>query len=170
MDYNVRGRRAPLSQCKVPLSLAESRVQDEANKTTTTTKLTCDDFGRETIPSIYKDSTTLLQHLTQSYKEIDLVSSRKKENDQGILREESFQYDIHNHLVSYDCTGSQPPTDYQGRSLRWQHFRFGKHDNITQCSTLFQDGSTNTAVYSSSEQDPTQLVNMRNTDTSDPAK
>ena len=178
VDYDGHGRPARLTQGKVAVSLtynssnrvSESRVEDEATKMAITTKLTYDDFGRETKRSVYRAGTTLLFHLSQSYNEIGLLSSRKKENDQGILREESFQYDIHNHLVRYDCSGSQPPTDHQGRRLRSQQFTFDSYDNITQCSTVFQDGSNNTAVYSFSEQDPTQLVNIVNSSASDPAK
>ncbi|OAA44081.1 YD repeat-containing protein [Beauveria brongniartii RCEF 3172] len=171
IHYDVFGRPQNLVQGKVKVSLvydkasrvSKATVEDEEKEAKLTTSLTYDDFGREVKRSVQKGDATLAYDLTQTYNELGLVNKRLQVNGQGTLRDESFEYDVHNRLINYECQGSQPPVDNKGNALRKQCFTFDEYDNIAQCSTEFQDETINTAVYSFSAQEPTQLTQITNT-------
>ncbi|KAF7873980.1 hypothetical protein EAF04_002652 [Stromatinia cepivora] len=172
IQYDACGRPQTIVQGQLKVSLvydnasraSESCVEDGTSNSQIKSSLSYDDFGREIKRSVYKGETTLLYHLSQIYGETGLIISRRKEEGNGdVSRDESFEYDIHNRLVKYKCQGNQPPTDQQGHQLQSQGFIFDDYDNISQCSTVFQDGSSNTAVYSFSAEEPTQLIKITNT-------
>ncbi|KAH8123596.1 hypothetical protein LI328DRAFT_168136 [Trichoderma asperelloides] len=99
-----------------------------------------------------------------------LLGARHLENgDEKLLRDETFEYDENNRLVNYTCQGSLSPADEHGRQLESQHFTFDAYDNLVEVVTGFQDGSQNTATYSFSSRDPTQLTSVTNTDTGLPS-
>ncbi|PQE26124.1 YD repeat-containing protein [Rutstroemia sp. NJR-2017a BBW] len=171
MRYDEYGRAQSLVQRKLKVTFSydaasrviESRVEDEEKKSKITTSLTYDDFGRETKRLVFKGETKLY-HLSQTYNETGLVASRYQENTSGaVVRNEKFEYDAHNRLKNYECTGSEPPIDQNGNPICSQHFAFDDYDNIVQSSTTFQDGSQNAAACSFSAQDPTQLSKITNT-------
>ncbi|KAF5875234.1 putative rhs repeat protein [Botrytis fragariae] len=170
-QYDAFGRPQQVAQGRLKVSFVydsasrviENRVQDEEKNTKITTKLTYDDFGREIKRSVYNGETTLIYHLSQTYNGIGLLASRIQEKSGSVMRSESFEYDVHNRLVNYQCQGTEPPADQQGNPLRSQQFVFDNYDNIVQCSTVFQDGSSNTSLSSFGTQDPTQLVQITNT-------
>ncbi|TGO87381.1 hypothetical protein BPOR_0230g00080 [Botrytis porri] len=176
--YDAFGRPQQVVQGRLKVSfvydsasrVTESRVQDEGKNTKITTKLAYDDFGREIKRSVYSGESTLIYHLSQTYNGIGLVASRLQEKSSGVMRSESFEYDVHNRLVNYQCQGSEPPADQYGNFLRSQRFVFDNYDNIVQTSTVFQDGSSNTYVSSFSTQDPTQLIQITNTHPNYPSK
>lgn len=175
-QYDAFGRAQKVIQGRLSVSfvydnasrVTQTLVEDGERNTRITTDLTYDDFGREVRRSVQKDST-LLYDLSQTYNEIGLVATRLKEKDGGVLRSESFEYDVHNRLVKYQCQGSQTPADKKGNRLRSQSFTFDNYDNIVNSSTVFQDGTSNTSVSSFSAQDPTQLTQITNTHPSYPS-
>ncbi|KAL7943486.1 RHS repeat protein [Trichoderma barbatum] len=178
IHYDVLGRPQILEQGKLKVSIiydkasrvSETEVKDENNSTKITTSLAYDDFGREVKRSVYKGEKILLYHLTLTYNELSLVATRLQEDDKGVLRDESFEYDSHNRLIKYECQGGQPPTDERGNSIRTQEYIFDDYDNIVESCTVFQDGSQNTAAHSFSEEDPTQLIQITNTHSDFPSK
>jgi RHS repeat-associated protein len=169
-EYDAAGRMKSLSLKKMKVSfsyeksgrLSQTEVQDEERNVSLTSSLSYDDFGREVERTVLQGTKKLYQ-LTQSYGETGLVAMRHLEDGDGkLLRDEVFGYDIHNHLVDYDCEGSQLPSLEQGR-LRSQHFNFDEYDNLVEVTTRFEDGSENISRYSHSLADPTQLIRITNT-------
>ncbi|RAL59413.1 hypothetical protein DID88_006787 [Monilinia fructigena] len=175
-QYDAFGRAQKVVQGRLSVSfvydnasrVTQTLVEDGEQNTRITTDLTYDDFGREVKRSVHKDST-LLYDLSQTYNEIGLVAKRLKEKDGGVLRSESFEYDVHNHLVKYQSQGSETPADKKGNRLQSQSLTFDNYDNIVKSSTVFQDGTSNTSVSSFSAQDPTQLTQITNTHPSYPS-
>ncbi|KAF7587276.1 hypothetical protein BBP40_007493 [Aspergillus hancockii] len=142
--------------------LSHTEVQDKARNVSLASSLSYDDFGREVERTVFQGTKKLYQ-LTQSYGETGLVTTRHLEDGDGkLLRDELFVYDIHNHLVEYNCEGSQLPSLEQGR-LRSQHFNFDEYDNLVEVKTRFEDGSENISRYSHSTADPTRLIRITNT-------
>ncbi|KAM0152547.1 hypothetical protein ACHAPG_007621 [Botrytis cinerea] len=176
--YDAFGRPQQVAQGRLKVSfvydsasrVTESRVQDEEKNTKITTKLAYDDFSREVKRSVYSGESTLIYHLSQTYNGVGLVASRLQEKSSSVMRSESFEYDVHNRLVKYQCQGSEPPADQQGNLLKSQQFVFDNYDNIVQTSTVFQDGSSNTSASSFNTQDPTQLIQVTNTHPNYPSK
>ncbi|TGO52101.1 hypothetical protein BOTNAR_0335g00120 [Botryotinia narcissicola] len=176
--YDAFGRPQQVAQGRLKVSfvydiasrVTESRVQDEGKNTKITTKLAYDDFGREIKRSVYSGESTLIYNLSQTYNGIGLVASRLQEKSGSVMQSESFEYDVHNRLVNYQCQGSEPPADSKGNLLTSQQFVFDNYDNIVQTSTVFQDGSSNTSTSSFSTQDPTQLIQVTNTHPDYPSK
>jgi RHS repeat-associated protein len=174
-EYDAAGRMKSMSlekanegTLKVSFSydnssrLTHTEVQDKAPNASLASSLSYDDFGREVERTVFQ-GTKKLYRLTQSYGETGLVTTRHLEDGDGkLLRDEVFAYDIHNHLVEYNCEGSELPSLEQGR-LRSQHFNFDEYDNLVEVKTLFEDGSENISRYSHSAADPTQLTRITNT-------
>ena len=67
---------------------------------------------------------------------------------------------IHSRLVSYECTGTQPPEDPHGRSINSQYFTFDALDNITLVDTIYTDGTYLMAEYAFDNTDPVQLSSL----------
>ncbi|RPA93710.1 hypothetical protein L873DRAFT_1815418 [Choiromyces venosus 120613-1] len=170
IQYDGFGRPQHLVQGKLKVTfaydktgrLSEGCVQDEENNQSLTTLLSYDDFSREIERTILKGEETLYR-LSQTYGKTSLVTTRHLEDGKGnLLRHESFQYDSLNHLIDYQCQGSQPPIDEQGNQLQNQHFSFDNLDNLVQVSTTFQDQSENITQYFYTIEDPTQLIRITN--------
>jgi hypothetical protein len=124
-------------------------------------------FAYEVERSVLQKNEETLYRLIQSYNGLDLVKTRRLEDkDSTLLRQEDFQYNALNRLVDYQCTGSDvwlPAADNYGRQLRHQQFTFDEYDNLAQVLTLFQDAGKNTATFTYSPKDPTQLIRITNT-------
>lgn len=141
--------------------LSSTTVQDQEHDSSLTTNLVYDDFGREIERTVLQGEKQV-SRLTQSFGETSLVTTRQIEESGNIVRNESFAYDEHNRLVKYTCEGSQLPKDEKGHEIQSQEFTFDNLDNITSVITGFQDGTQNTATYSYSQSDPTQLSQIAN--------
>ncbi|KAL9477371.1 hypothetical protein ACSS6W_007212 [Trichoderma asperelloides] len=175
-EYDSSGRMKQFTQGTLKVSftydganrVSETQVQDQG-RASITTRLVYDDFGREIERTVLQETKTLYR-LTQSYGKTSLLGARHLENgDEKLLRDETFEYDENNRLVNYTCQGSLSPADEHGRQLESQHFTFDAYDNLVEVVTGFQDGSQNTATYSFSSRDPTQLTSVTNTDTGLPS-
>ncbi|PYI27472.1 RHS repeat protein [Aspergillus indologenus CBS 114.80] len=142
--------------------VSEIQVEDEGHSIGLTTHVSYDDFGRETERKVLR-GTKLLSKLKQVYGEASLVATRDLEDGEGnVLRHEGFEYDVYDRLVNYTCEGSRSPVDERGHAIRSQHFEFDAFNNVTEVTTGFEDGSTNTANYSFDDRDPTQLIKITN--------
>ncbi|PWY68690.1 RHS repeat protein [Aspergillus eucalypticola CBS 122712] len=172
IQYDVYGRRQQISVGTLKTTLSYDQadrvtrtvVQDSSKNVTLTTVIGYDEFGREVQRTVSK-GTTLVSHSTQSYGVTGLVATRSRRNGSNtVTRQETFEYDSLSRLVDYQCQGTQPPVDEQGRALRRQRFTFNNYDGLTQIQTTFVDGSVNTQAYTYSTQDPTQLVRITDSD------
>lgn len=123
-----------------------------------TINLEYDKQGRE-VKRIF-DLNGVEQTLVQDYDEIDNLSSRTLKEGDVIIREETYIYDVRSRLVSYECTGTQPPVDPHGRSISAQFFTFDALDNITLVDTIYTDGTYLMAEYAFDNIDPVQLSSL----------
>ncbi|KAI1108382.1 hypothetical protein F5Y14DRAFT_445507 [Nemania sp. NC0429] len=175
MQYDSFGRPQKLTQGKVKVTFAYDKAgrqsetcvkdDDDANLTLTS-RLSYDDFGREVERAVSKADGALLYKVAQTYNTVGLVEGRTQTDSKGVLlRGESFQYDDLNRPVDYQCQGSEGwlPTETGAHVLKRQRFTFDEYNCITKVSSDFQDGSANTATYTFSSQDPTQVVGLTNT-------
>ncbi|KAL7902712.1 hypothetical protein HDV63DRAFT_169648 [Trichoderma sp. SZMC 28014] len=169
IQYDDQGRPQRLAQGDLNVTycyddasrLSTSSVQKEGG-TSLTTHLTYDDFSREIKRVVSKGSETLYE-LSQTYYETGHAKTRCLEDGHGhLLRRETFQYDEHYRLVDYQCTGPQSPTNEKGLQLQRQSFTFGNYDNLTQITSVFQDGSHNVAEYVYNAEDVTQVTLITN--------
>ncbi|UKZ58882.1 uncharacterized protein TrAtP1_000204 [Trichoderma atroviride] len=170
IQYDDQGRPQRLAQGALNVTyayddasrLSTSSVQKEGG-TSLTTRLAYDDFGREIKRTVSKGNETLYQS-SQTYYETGHAKTRCLEDGKGqSLRQEIFQYDELDRLVDYQCTGPQSPTNEKGLQLQRQSFAFGSYDNLTQITSVFQDGSRNVAEYLYNAQDVTQVTLVTNT-------
>ncbi|PYH73075.1 RHS repeat domain-containing protein [Aspergillus vadensis CBS 113365] len=167
--YDSAGRLSSLAVGSLTVSysydsanrLSGTTVQDQEHDSSLTTNLVYDDFGREIERTVLQGENQV-SRLTQSFGETSLITTRQVEDNGNIVRNESFAYDEHNRLVKYTCEGSELPKDEKGHEIQSQEFTFDNLDNITSVTTGFQDGTQNTATYSYSQSDPTQLSQITN--------
>ncbi|TKD08517.1 hypothetical protein E8A74_14575 [Polyangium fumosum] len=160
-EYDSQGRLKSCQQGNRRASFgydAKSRpksivVEDAAQRTSLTTSLTYDDFGRETLRVTSGASSTRIE---TSYFANGQVSGRVTTEGGVVLRNESYVYDKRSRLQQYRCAGSQPPRDARGRAVLAQQFTFDKWSNITRRETTFTEG-VEVTTYQFSAQDPTQL-------------
>ncbi|KAK2612587.1 hypothetical protein QQS21_001358 [Conoideocrella luteorostrata] len=182
IQYDSFGRPQQLTQGTVNVTFAydkadrlwETCVKDnDDSNLCLTTRLSFDDFGREIERAVSKADNKLLYRVTQTYNTVGLVEGRNQTDSEGkLLRAESFQYDDLNRLVDYQCRGSEKwlPTEEGAHVLKHQQFTFDEYNCIAKVSSEFQDGSMNTATYTYSSQDPTQLIRVTNTHNDYPAR
>lgn len=121
-------------------------------------KLDYDKQGREVARIFYLNGVE--QTLVQDYDEVDNLSSRTLKEGDVIIRQETYVYDVRSRLVSYECTGTQPPEDPHGRSINSQYFTFDALDNITLVDTIYTDGTYLMAEYAFDNTDPVQLSSL----------
>ncbi|KAI1248957.1 hypothetical protein MGN70_010160 [Eutypa lata] len=177
LEYDNYGRIQQLTQGLLTVTLgydsassrlSQSSVLDTQKRLALITNITYDDFGREVGRTITQGST-LLYTLIQSFDTGSRVTNRElKDGDEGLLRQEKFQYDNMDRLIDYQCQGSQIPVDKGGRQLKQQQYSFNSLGILNRILTKFQDGSTNTASYTYSDTDPGQLIRITNTHPNEP--
>ncbi|KAL6232351.1 hypothetical protein BDW75DRAFT_243047 [Aspergillus navahoensis] len=180
-QYDRHGRPKQLAQGKVRVSfdyddkierLSASCAKDEENHISLKTCLKYDDFGREVERVVIQDDNKTLYRLSQTYDGMSLIATRDfHDHDDSLLLHEEFRYDSLGRLIDYQCLGSSAsiPVDNKGHKLKRQEFRFNSYDSIVEVATVFLDGSGNTASYTYSDRDPSQLVKVTNTHSDYPA-
>ncbi|MFJ4682738.1 RHS repeat-associated core domain-containing protein [Streptomyces sp. NPDC088789] len=132
---------------------------DPRTKTTVTTVLDLDAFGREKARTITdgQGTTWTLEHTWQPNS---LLSRRTFTRGTTTLRDETFTYSKRNQLTAYTCTGDAPPADGQ-RKITGQTFVHDAYGNITGCTTTFADGtSAKTEYMFDNKDDPCQLTGI----------
>lgn len=123
-----------------------------------------DNFGRELSRTI-KTNGSLLQTFTCEYYRNGRLSRKKlvDNSNNAILNNEAYEYDSYGRLVSYQCEGSQSPTDRLGRKIKKQTFEFDSLTNITKVISSFVDGVDNVITRTFDNENPTQLVRVTQT-------
>ncbi|CAI6342597.1 unnamed protein product [Periconia digitata] len=123
------------------------------------------DFGHEVERCVrHGGDGPVIYRIRRMFNVANLITWRIMEDAQGhVLRDEAFEYDIRDRLVSYLCKGSQSPEDENGWKLHKQSFNFDGLDNLIQIHTSACDGAENTRNYLYDPEDPTKLIWITNT-------
>ncbi|EGH2839134.1 RHS repeat protein [Salmonella enterica] len=136
------------------------------------TTLYWDDYSREQGREIAPSSGSPL-YIGQTYNLNSQLETRTTtlkgdtEDDDIVLRAESFFYDERNRLTDYLCEGTELPTDAYGYTFSKQHFELNSYSNILTCDTTLSDGSVDTTTFNyENTDDPCQLTSLTHTLTS----
>lgn len=101
------------------------------------------------------------QTLSQAYDDVDKLVLRVLADETGVLREESYKYDLRGRLTDHNCTGEQCPIDPYGQQIKTQLFRLDAIDNIELLTTTAADNSRSRVVYKFlNTADPAQLTDI----------
>lgn len=143
--------------------LCNQTVADNASDSALITELTYDDFNRETLRVLTDDDGTELS-VEQRWYDNGQLKWRQTRQDGDVLREEQYDYDSRNRLVTYTVTGTEPPPDGYGNRLSAQNYQYDALNNLTVVTTTLADGSTDNATYHyQNADDPTQLSAVMHT-------
>lgn len=129
-------------------------VTDPRSGLTMVTDLVHDEFGREILRRSSSQGNDVVE-IAQSFGPGDKLSQRTLTSS-GVLRVETFAYDVRGRLTRYACQGQQAPVDAQGNVIVAQDYTYDFLDNIHQVVTHFPGGE-NTATYRYDLTDKTQL-------------
>lgn len=142
--------------------ISTKTVCDKSSKSKLITKLEYDGFGREIKRSV-SDQNGLTLTIIQTYTVNGLVATRTTQKKDVVIRDEQFNYDKRNRLISYKATGEYLPTDSYGNRISGQNYQFDALNNLTFVRTIFPDSSTNEATFHfENADDPTQLTSVTN--------
>ena len=142
---------------------------DNNTKSSLTTSLTYDDFGRETERHIADSNGTTLV-LTQSWQPNNLLSSSILSQNGTNIREEHYHYDNRNRLTGYTVTGTNSPADAYGHVIAEQRWHYDALNNHRTVTTVLSDGTEDVMIYFySNPKDPTQLTMVTHTHPGYPA-
>jgi YD repeat-containing protein len=125
-----------------------------------TTELRYDAFDREVLRTFTMN--TAGQSLAQEYDVRDALTSRTLQEDERLLRKETYEYDDRGRLEAYTSDGELSPVDPFGKVIHEQYFRFDDIDNIIRVLTVFPDGSNRADYGFGNAQDPAQLTSIVN--------
>jgi len=151
--------------------LHSSTTLDPASGNQLVQTLSYDALGREhtrTFAITQGGSTrTIVQ--TLAYTTLDQLASRQWK-DGSQTGEETFAYDVRNRLTTYTANATAAATDPFGNKVIKQTFEFNVLDGYTKVVSTFADNSTDTATFSYSADDPTQITSIAHSHASWPAK
>jgi YD repeat-containing protein len=138
-------------------------TEDSAIAQQVNVSLTYDEFGRE-VTREFDLGAGQRQILEQTYTRVDQMRTRTLSQASEILRDEKFVYDPRGRLTEYEAQGPEAPYDPAGKQISAQYFYCDALDNHVDVTTVFGDGATamNIADYFYSNEDPAQLISIRN--------
>ncbi|MCW7761388.1 RHS repeat domain-containing protein [Photorhabdus luminescens] len=180
-QYDAYGRPTQLKDPSVTVTLnyddygrlSSQVAKDSIKGTSVTTVLSYDDFSREIKRVVSSSTSGELLTIAQTYQQNGQLASRETSQGNTTMRREEYTYDSRNRLIDYQCSGDQLPQDSYGKSIQRQQFTYDSLSNITQCITMFSDGSglaTDTALfYYTNQDDPTQLIEVTHSHSDYPA-
>lgn len=100
--------------------------------------------------------------LSQTFNS-DLQISQKIYTEGNEITTEEMTYDDLHRLVLYTCAGPNAPQDEYGNHITAQRFGYDLYGNVIRAESNFLDGTSNIATFTYANDNPVQLVNMRNT-------
>ena len=136
-------------------------------KDTAVIELTFNNIGMET-QRIAKFNGVEEFNISQAYNR-NLQLETRVYLDASDTTTETFDYDELGRLSTYSCNGSNAPSNEYGHRLLKQEFSHDPYGNIAQVISHFQDGTSNTAVYTYDPSNPVQLALVTNTHHSYPS-
>ncbi|UWS33255.1 RHS repeat domain-containing protein [Erwinia pyrifoliae] len=143
--------------------LNSQRVKDIVTQATLLTRMTFDDFGRETVRSIV-DSNGVTLEVVQTWLQNGLLAGRTTQQDRTVIRQERYEYDVRNRLTGYTVSGTSLPQDAYGHQITAQAYRYDALNNLTTVTTPLIYGSIDVATYHyGNSADPTQLTAVLHT-------
>lgn len=180
MTYDGFGRIHVIDDPQVTVTLTldpagrlyTQKVDAKNGTDSLTTTLYWDDYSREQGRELAPSSGSPL-YIGQTYYLNGQLETRTTtlkgdtEDDDIVLRAESFFYDERNRLKDYLCEGTELPTDAYGYTFSKQHFELDSYSNILSCDTTLSDGSVDTTNFNyENPDDPCQLTSVNHTLTS----
>lgn len=168
--YDAHGRPESATQGSLQAdfeydSLGQTRritTHNLQNGTTLVTEVTHDTLGRE-IERNLTFSGFPTRTITQVWQADDQLKSRHLHIGAHSLLKEEFQYDPRKRLIRHTCTGELLPRDEHGNRITRQAFRFDAQDNVELCTTSFDNGQSDRAVFTYAEDDSCQLKTVTHT-------
>lgn len=143
--------------------LATQTVTDIASGASLITSLEYDDFSRE-ITRILSDNSGNAVTIEQKWLKNGLLGSRLTRQGNKTLKDEHYDYDNRNRLISYEVSGSMPPPDACGNLLAAQSYQYDALNNLIAVTTTLVDGSTDIATFHyQNKLDPMQLSMVTHT-------
>lgn len=119
-----------------------------------------DDFDRE-VKRRFVFFGGVTEELSQKFNRQDKIIEKELSNEQGVLLEETFEYDPRGRLWGYGCRGPRAPVDSAGKIIRNQTYLYDSLDNIKRVRTTIGTGrETNDAFYFYENEDKTQLTRV----------
>ncbi|MGR6496732.1 RHS repeat protein [Pseudomonas fulva] len=122
------------------------------------------EFGRFALDEDTGEWVFVAEHtqtLSQAYDDVDKLVLRVLSDETGVLREESYKYDLRGRLTDYNCAGEQCPIDPYGQQIKTQLFRLDAIDNIDLLTTTAADNSRSRIIYKfENAADPAQLTSI----------
>ncbi|WP_312212487.1 hypothetical protein [Pseudescherichia sp.] len=124
------------------------------------TKILYDDYGREQT-RILTPGTGDVITITTGYQENNQITHYKVEQGIETLSDNTYHYDPRNRLNRHECSGSSLPKDGYGQAFTSQEFEYDSLNNILTCTTVNENGMTDTAKFTYlNSDDPTQLTTI----------
>lgn len=145
--------------------LSVQSVTDNFSKTSLTTTLAYDEFGREisrTITDFVGLGVTL--KVMQQWQKNDLLALRTTYLGNELISREKYVYDTCNRLFLYLANGSLLPQDAYGYEITSSIYKYDELNNLITITTGMKDGCIDTATYHyRNATDPTQLTSVTHT-------
>jgi RHS repeat-associated protein len=127
------------------------------------THLDYDGAGREVSRTIRTGDVIKLS-IEQTWTHNNLLQNRVTKQAQNIHRDEKYDYDVRNRLVTYMVTGSSLPSDAYGHQMKKQEYQYDALNNLISVKTTLANGETDIATYFyGNNTDPTQLTSVTHT-------
>lgn len=125
----------------------ETQTTESVNGSATLeTKILYDDYGREQT-RILTPGTGDVITITTGYQENNQITSYKIEQGTETLSDNTYHYDPRNRLRRHDCCGSSLPVDGYGQAFTSQEFKYDSLNNMLICTTVNENGMTDTANF-----------------------
>ncbi len=121
------------------------RFTDPRSGLSMVTDLVYDEFGREILRRSASSANDVVE-VAQSFGPGDKLSRRTLKSN-GVLRVETFAYDLRVRLTRYARQGPQAPVDVQGKIITSQDYTYDYLDNIRRVVTRFAGGENTATPY-----------------------
>ncbi|MEQ4989165.1 RHS repeat-associated core domain-containing protein [Proteus sp. fly-1089] len=132
------------------------------NNSTLETKLTLDDFGRETKRELIeiRNNKTKNIDVEQTFLMTNKLSNKKLFLNKREIKNETYSYDNMGRLLNYLCKGEMFSKDSEGRNIKQQSYVWDALGNIKKSTTIFDNGNEVVDYHYQNSNDPCQLTHL----------